>query len=545
MDANFLYWLRLTLKSTENIAHIRSDVHALFEKKDITATDFSTGDLHLRNKLQSIAYRCPEIRMIVPPRTAYKQQGPDDSRKHTRIVKLLQAVRYYSMFLGYQHTLVSDFVDKVQARSQRLQQGLVGRSLQDPLSTYLITYVRIIHVLVERQKLIDARILRFLNARNLAESSWTLRDFGMYELRPFIEICLRYTVVPRASHFVTNLRRPTRTNTSDNLDDRFAEDADNVMGSNSLHAATLVYLKQSPWMAQVERVSANKRPTLSKLVTTEIYEELSMYIFFYMQYCALDRQADENKREPLFAGKLGGGWDKTFLGDIRKYATYTDLPVAGMGLDTVPTTSTQEHGYIYTSKLLWLVARTHTQRVDTGDIDTVKLAADAAAVSIAFAQENKYYTLLQNLRDINVSRAIFNRDGKGAPISIRMCLAPMPVLMRQQLTVELSAINDVRIGFLPYDTPTDVRHELWSDIAINDELYSTEYRLNMGKSSSVAAFLHHRRADKRTGGTQLPPPRTHHSRQHHIPSRFENYVLDEESSSSGSSSEESLESDYV
>jgi hypothetical protein len=66
MDANFLYWLRLTLKSTENIAHIRSDVHALFEK-----ILRRRALLHLRNKLQSIAYRCPEIRMIVPPRTAF------------------------------------------------------------------------------------------------------------------------------------------------------------------------------------------------------------------------------------------------------------------------------------------------------------------------------------------------------------------------------------------------------------------------------------------------------------------------------------------
>jgi hypothetical protein len=517
MDGNFRIWLMLHLKSRENIDHITSDVQTLFTEALISVEDFRS-DISLRGKLREIIYKNHDLRTVVPTVKEKRNLPPvleRDERKFSRVIHVAEAVLYYGRFLDYTSlTLSVKFIQKVQLRTKLLEQSTVSAHIQDPWKKIGV-YVTVLTVLRARQTLINARILRFLQTRRLAESGWSLYQFGLYELRPFIELSLRFTVRPMTVGRVTGMSRPKHGDTVVDLTD--LNDLYRI-GKNTDHVQ-LTYVGRGgcTTLGQVTQVrSAKTKAGHHKLVTMPIYNSLTAYIYFYMKYCSKRIEGQVTSTwvgdVPVFMSKLGKSW-KSIVDDVRSYAERVNLPIDELGLN--------DNSYVYKSKVIWLVAQTYTHRDAYNDIDTNCLAGHAESIGISFGKENNYYSLLRELREMNVARTNI-RDPVMGPNSRRkfgMELLPLPPLLRTSLSAEMKSGSsqpetEMKSGSSQPETVYEregVSYETVHipdgngvDVLDKDSLFSIEYRRCMGVSKSVRAFTYARYRDVRTTASRLP-----------------------------------------
>jgi hypothetical protein len=225
-----------------------------------------------------------------------------------------------------------------------------------------------------------------------------------------------------------------------------------------------------------------KSTTHGKLVARAIGQSLSLYIFFFFKYCKGNWNTQTNRVHTvanthlLFSQIQGGSW-KYLLTHVRAYGVAIKLPTKEMGLHR------KTSSYMHQSRVAWVASRASV-------MDVNKIAADAKAVKMGFAQEHKFSPGLESLRESQRARV---RLGEGVSEAIHsdmnLSLSPVgeslyPLLMELQ---KKSSNNPV----FQKETAVYSRSYLWKSVETNDTLYSLEFKAHIGGKAgkSVKTYL--------------------------------------------------------
>jgi hypothetical protein len=320
-------------------------------------------------------------------------------------------------------------VTKVGLKAKSYNQSRTSMTIQDGASSTIVLN-NIMTVLRHQQIAIDDRISRWLRRGSLAECTDSLRQFGLFTLRPFIELCLRYTFQPMSTEHIKDLRITVSRTLDDNVDYCIGSDALNALprrtntrtNRSSVNPPDLLIVRGVN-IAYVRIVYPNNQKSASdgKLVVSDLDSALSAYIYFYHKYCkALDATPVVNTKTDrtrkryqsgstnlLFTGPFGGQW-KEIIRDVCTYATSINLPVQRMGLTG--------RNYHHVSRIQWIA----TRAVQTS-LDMASLTADAVATGSEFKNENKYYPVLSTMRRMIQARDLFEtRTSDPLPISMQL-----------------------------------------------------------------------------------------------------------------------------
>jgi hypothetical protein len=257
-----------------------------------------------------------------------EKKSPVGQKGFAAVTHEITAAGYYAEFLGYSYALSARFVLTLGRITKYLQQADVSIRIQENSETLL--FFKGLHTfLCTRQSRIDARISRWLLLGNLAESNTSLVQFGLRELQPFLELCLRYLFLPMETVRLRGMRMVLEQLPADAtyLYDLSARAA--MYGSTDVKVPVgdLIFLN-GDHLAHVSMVYSNnsKSNTHGRLVVRDIEQTLSVYMFFFFKYCKGDwntqikRMRQVANTHPFFGQVFGGGW-KYLMRDVRDYVT--------------------------------------------------------------------------------------------------------------------------------------------------------------------------------------------------------------------------------
>jgi hypothetical protein len=506
MDDRFPVWMHLRLQSQMSIDKIVHTIRRMFTEPNpetrLTLERFAT-DKTFAAYIKKRALRNRQLSVFFDPAKNGSDDdsddgdeddgkliddddvpGDDDTTGHAKVTHEANAIGHYAMFLGRSFGTSQRLSASLGRITKYLQQADVSIRIQDNASTLLL-FENIRTTLRARQKPINARIARWLTFGNLVETRTSLLHYGVNELQPYIELCLRYLFLPMLPKRLRNIRmtfeNPPPITDITNLYDMDARKAlfaseDVVTDVSDMLFVTGDHLTH---MSLVYPNNSNSK-THGKLVARELGQALSVYIFFFFKYCKGNRNTQTNRKHRGIAGntyrlfsQLQGGEWKYLLWHVRDYARKIGLDVTKMGLNQ------NTSSYLHMSRVAWVASRASGA--------TNSISADANAVKMGFARDHKFYPGLESLREINHAR---ERLGGWTPEATTHItgqgLQPVPVDLHP-LIMEMRRESGENPSF--ESIPGGKGGYKWFKIK-EDALYSKEIKQHIsGACKSVQAFL--------------------------------------------------------
>jgi hypothetical protein len=239
--------------------------------------------------------------------------------------------------------------------------------------------------------------------------------------------------------------------------------------------------------------NTGKSKTHGKLVARPIDQSLSVYMFFFFKYCKGNWNTQINRKHTVenthlfFTQLLGGEW-KYLMRHVQTYSLKLGLPVSEMGL------MQKTSSYMHQSRVAWVASRASV-------IDTRRIAADSRAVKMGFAQDHKFYTGLQSLRDTQRARRQLGGSDPDAMTGVSTPTLNPVVEELYPLLMELQSKEGTNPMFLE-TVQTFMPDYEWQAVDGNDALYSRELKSCIGgrTGKSVKTYLaEERKKDQRKG----------------------------------------------
>ena len=492
MNKRFPIWLHLRLSSQDSIDKHIGTIKRMFTSKflPLKLIHFKT-DKTLEKYLKERAMSNPNLRVFLVGTNANDDSDNDDNIDdiktndtpslgierenigYATVTHEITSVGYYAEFLGCTFIYSNKFIKRLATITKYLQQSDVSMNIQDN-SNILLLFEDIHNKLRKQQTCINERIIRWLKLGNLAESPMSLIQFGLHELQPFIELCLRYLFLPMTTSRLQRLRMvllpiPSDINELYDLDARAAIYAPLDKATT---ADDLIFI-DGDHLTHVSMVYSNndkKSNTYGKLVARPIEKSLSVYIFFFFKYCKgnwntqVKRTHTVGETHPLFSGIYGGEW-KYLMQHVRDYGGLIGLPVENMGLKG------HTSSYMHQSRVAWVASR-------ASNLDINQIAVDSKSVKMGFAQEHKFYPGLESLRMTQRARDRLGDTSTKIPPMPSPSLSPLVPEM-YPLLMEMQGIE----GNDPVFPSVAIPPGSWLDNELNNELYSKEYLKYMNDSS--------------------------------------------------------------
>lgn len=481
MDPRFPFWIRLRIRTEADARHRVSKVKKLLESA-FFSTEELQSDLKLHDKIVSHYMKQSRelYQSVQDDDDADGDEGDDDGPilgkgGGTRAGTMshdIEALVYYLQFRGIR----APILDKLRARlvltAKFLQQAETSLYIQDCRPSAQCVE-GLFDALRSRQKSIDARIARWLQFGILAENKETLRKFGQNEMRPFIELCLRYGYLPMAASRLSEFRVDFKRNLP--AMSLYGDEVREFMGTHR----DLLLLDGTKWV-HVFPVAAHGESATSKsvkLVTHPLSEALSLYIFFYHRHC---KSPDASR---LFWGATSteSRW-RHVRKDVREYVSTVvgrDL-VGELGLDG---------DYRRTSMLQWLARRAcYFQSLH-------QIKADVTRIQLGFKNDNKYYTGFRQLQNMRTIAPFVHAERVSQPLEVREItgLADPDPLVRSALQDEMRYLSG-HGPFQPHspcsDTVSIDSSSEWVDVLRHpvESMFSPEWRQAKPKHMSFKRY---------------------------------------------------------
>lgn len=295
------------------------------------------------------------------------------------IIKYTSFLRPSDYYSFYKKSVSA--VSRFSKKSKLQRQGFVSAYVQDNVfPVYIIS--NLLKGLRDRQNHINRRIFQWLQWGELAMNERELKLFGRWELQPFIELAIRFTVLPMSLIRLRNVTVDLSVKSSP-----FMPIHENYSGD--------VIISNGEKLTLLSTITT-KGTDIENIVTRDIYPALSFYIFFHLQYCTrtnVTRLNKTNGRHFLFNGIEGGEWKQdTIPRDIRTYAKdrlkLPDEILHHFGLFRKKRTKYIENSYIF-----WLA--TNSER-DPYTIE--KNAVATRRLNIANEEKQNRNDVLRSLR---------------------------------------------------------------------------------------------------------------------------------------------------
>ena len=507
MDPRFPFWMHLQLQSQGSINKIISTMTVFFRTGACVA-DFD-NDETLETLMLAHARRNAKLAVFLeaeapdPDPNPTKKHGSDATTTHQ-----IECLGWYATFLGRRVGMHTELIKKLAYITKFIQQSNVSIHIQDNTPSRLLL-TSIVDGLRRRQPSMNQRILRWLTLGHLAESSKSLQRFGTHELQPFLELSLRYTLVPMSSTRIKRMRMTLQQLPTD-LDSLYGTAARAVMFAPTkagTRVNDVLFMDGDRGVTLVSMVYANgSKDTEGMLVARPCGQTLSVYLYWFFRHCkgnmntAVHRRHQVGESYPLFSQGYGGEW-KHLVDHVRDYATQLELDVGAMGL------ASPSSAYIYKSKLTWVAARAGP--------DASRIADDARLVGLGFANDNMYYTGLASLRYTHRARArVLGEVTTPASVYTVPQLDPLPVELYAALFLQMTGQWGVDTLFHPRALTMD-EHALgpWTPVVENPELFSTEATENFGQGRFDGLPEHFKDKQKQNRRKTLPPPRPRSTRR--------------------------------
>jgi hypothetical protein len=525
MDTNFGSWMALQLQSDDSVTNNVNIICRLFEKKIIALENFrdSNSVLALMKKLafdqKSLLITTGDKSDIANHKQSNVYIG---NLKALTVDKYVQAVRWYARFLGKNYPSTDEFGKLISAKVSHITQSeIMITSVFDPATIFLFN--GIVNSLLPVQEYINFRISRFLRFRDLAENKWSLNQFGLQILRPFLELVLRFLEIPLSTTVLNELKRPSREWPTDklNIEHLFGADIDKTFGvgfrgalqfsmnSNCYNLIATYYKNDSGKICNnVDQATRRK-----KLFIYPLSESVSVYLFFYMAYCTNTIQLDgqpRNKKNRVFVGKEGGSWSglrgksiPAYTRDfVKVYLNETDSMWSRIGLFPVA------NSYEYNSKLLWLAMRINNYRCLNGEVDVATVISDSLRVGLRFGLEDQTHRsgpaiLRDMLLSHNLQRQYINIQSK-PPLCSTSTLGPLPDIVMDTLQAQMifHASGKLVTKSRGMDI-LELQNVSKSPIELHDDLYSDDYKSQFS-GKTVENFQKNRDHDTKTQKNKNP-----------------------------------------
>jgi hypothetical protein len=501
MDRRFPLWMHLQLESLEGTKKVIQYIQNFFDRKLITLSHFENDKILLKQIKKIInqnrdleEYLSPE--QVKEAQPQQNQNGREDMEgfdglgniKVSTITKYIETIVFYAKFLGRSFDLSIGFAKKLSLNSKYLQHGAISLQIQDNLNSRLLL-VHICDQLKKRQVVIDERINRWLHFGCMAESTESLNRFGLHELQPFLELCLRFMVLPMLPGRLTALRITLDTIPSE-IDTLFQTEVIRNMfpEQDSTKPGDAIFLNGDHFthvsVAYATR-TGKKQVEGGKLISRDISQTLSVYIYFFIKFCKgnpnlIGRREKRIRESNLLFSQIKGGYWKYLKRDVRDYALQLDMKVEEMGLGKTQNTTS----YLHLSRIAWVAARS-----SFSDLGHTRLGTDTRSVKLGIGNETKYSTGLSSIRELQRARNSLSVDSdilysnvvpQLYPINSTHCLYP--------LLVELSKKRQPKPKKKKLKS-TSIPIEGWTDIFEDNSLFSVEYKKEFrGQQKSARDF---------------------------------------------------------
>ena len=289
---------------------------------------------------------------IIITKTRNKKKASADTLYRTILV-----CRYYIEFLGEPANILQNLSKIVATRSKNSIETdfiLMLYEKQITLNIYKKLTIRLRHCQRQLKTYIQSK----------ADKNWA--KFGVTQLRPFIEVALRFYVFPLSSIRISSMKIVKKDTEMTSI-----KDANLIINGKNMYISHLIQ--------DVQRKHTRKVKHL-------VDENIGKYITFYIDKCRGD-----TKDTQLFVTEKGKPWrgrNPTVVKGTREYLRAQTANILKMS---------PGHGYVYYSKLLWCVYKI-IKHNDFLDIGFISEKLYQTGVSIATQQNTKYYNSLDQMR---------------------------------------------------------------------------------------------------------------------------------------------------
>ena len=494
MDKRFPLWLSLRLKSRADVNHRVSKMDTILSSGDITSDIFS-DDLTLRNYLQNTYLGRSAMRTFFMDENFTDEEDGSTLSSATQVHDI-EAMCLYMEFLGRSSVISSKLRGMLSQKVKMLQQANVSAHVQDHQATIRVM-LNLCQRLRERQAYINERIMQWMYLGNLAEYREGLFCFGTNEMRPFIELCLRYLFLPMTAEQLIKLEINLERTLPKNVDSLFGKDAYETLYGEERGAQSksngVLFLSDDGTSFVYTKLMSPYGGTLDqcKIVRRTIDPTISFYIYWYRRHCT---EWSDPESKLLFVSKSGNPW-KNLRSDVYRYVKGV------LGTQLAKDIGVNSGMYTYTSKLQWISWRALRHR------NINQIAMDAQSVGLGFKNDDKYYRGLQGLRKMFEARKLLRFSGKDTS-DIQFSLGEIPSEL-DAMRIEMSSRNvprkkrvmgAVRMVQIPNLEP-------WSDIGATESLYTQNFKKNTGTTLRVRDILNKEKKRLRERTIRLPSDR--------------------------------------
>jgi hypothetical protein len=434
MDANFAEWLGYHV-STSYAKTVVSIMKRFLSAGTLRADHFKTQDV-LVNRVYEIFESNPETYLLLPQRDWGQVETEDvlsndldsnNAKSTSTMYKTLVCIEWYGRFLGQRSVSLASLSKKLAWRTRNQTESSVLLHLYVPVLT-VSKYNMLLAFLRRRQReYLDFFVADFLLLRNRTREE--LRIFGETELKPFLELCLRYMVFPLDTKTLATMML---------LPCVWQKDTVYVRWFTAKHPCFLCYTPDGGMAISYQLHNTVAREHRRVLFT--VPTALVGYLHFYVSACRSNY--DLSIASTVFVAAhprtgvcRGAPW-QTLVKDVRAY-------LVRWGLD--PTEYQVGPNYVYFSKVLWSVRQTYEHMgSDLLDYTTLSSNLLKCGVSVATMQSTKFYHALQSIRDLREAL-----DFQGLPLPV----CHFRLLPRRGLRRDVAAVFEEEIrDFVRHDS---------------------------------------------------------------------------------------------
>lgn len=388
MDGNFARWMALNV-STSYAKTVTATMKRLLSGGGLCARDFLAQD-DLINRIYELFRPNADTYLLLPVREWDTVLGEDDlvadlslrALSASTMYKTLVCIEWYARFLGHQYTLVGRLSRTLAWRTRNQSESSVLLHLYVPFLTVSKYNAMVVFLQRRQREYIDVYITDYLLLRNRTEED--VRRFGETELKPFLELCLRYLVYPFETKAIREMAlMPVVLG---------GVGAAAFLASNP---CVLCYTRSGGMQISYGLVNRIARET--RRIVLPLPEALVCYLHFYVSCCRSNHDLSSASRvfvaaDPVTGRSTGGPWEK-IVRDVRLYLSR----FRGM-IDAA--VYQVDHNYVYFSRILWSVVQTYLVGTDVLDHRAFSSSLLKCGVSVATMQSSKYYNALDSIRTL-------------------------------------------------------------------------------------------------------------------------------------------------
>ena len=470
MDERFADWLSFTVSRATSVTYANT-VRSLFANQTITRASFESS-MSLQSAVDKLVMQNDNTSSIYvqsidssesvadtgsnkETAAGFSTEGEAGVDRHqntlrsSTISRTVYAINHYAHFLGYTYKGLTHTSKLLSRRSRNQSESeLVTILLEVDTTLYILNGVT--RCLRQRQNFIHAQINNFLvehkqvaagsGADSYSDIIERMYEFGRTELRQFLELVLRFFVLPLEPAAIRELcHYPTAIENPEEL----------LLQSDFKSSKPGVFYWKSGQMGLAYIVQDTKKSS-RRVATAQIPPDVAVYLFFYIEKCRATKVVNEPrygfriKRKKfatrLFVGGRQGGVWKHLVKDVELYCRR-------VGID--PKWLQCGRNYGYRTKLLWVVRQTYLKGAHVLDVDAFSHWMYITGISSALGQANSYYHAITSLHKLFGALSYFRRlhrteNGKSggydiSPLSVKNgsyrleVLKPVPVALYQYL----------------------------------------------------------------------------------------------------------------